>query len=332
MRRVQKSGKTVTYHRPGKVPVTLAEIPGFRFYVLGPPYDKKKLTELGDHGDPDLYGLKVAAQMRASEQGVGQVARPEVEECERQMPFDQRYRVTDDEDAKELYPEYYGESEASRRIDYEWLGAASELALQLDSLTNNTSLAIAIERVDDGKVLLFPADAQLGHWRSWHDPEMRWKVDDANGRSVQVSAQDLLKRTVFYKVGHHGSHNATARALGLELMPDGLTAFIPVDRAIALKRNPKDSWQMPAYSLLKELLKKTKGVVVRSDIGLVTQIPGNTDKAHPEAAFIGVAEDSEWVEWTVHQGNARTSELIKEATNGLYWEYSPDPKPRENHQ
>lgn len=33
-----------------------------------------------------------------------------------------------------------------------------------------------------------------------------------------VTAHELLARTVFYKVGHHGSHNATLRALGLELM------------------------------------------------------------------------------------------------------------------
>jgi hypothetical protein len=33
--------------------------------------------------------------------------------------------------------------------------AAADLALQLDSMTNNTSLALAIERISDGKVLLF---------------------------------------------------------------------------------------------------------------------------------------------------------------------------------
>ena len=53
---------------------------------------------------------------------------------------------------------------AWRRIDGDWLQSAGSLALQLDSLTNNTSLAFAIERISDGKVLLFPADGQLGHW------------------------------------------------------------------------------------------------------------------------------------------------------------------------
>ena len=34
-----------------------------------------------------------------------------------------------------------------RRIDAAWLGASETMALQLDSATNNTSLAIAIELV-----------------------------------------------------------------------------------------------------------------------------------------------------------------------------------------
>ncbi len=59
-----------------------------------------------------------------------------------------------------------------------------------------------------------------------------------------MTADDLLSRTILYKVGHHGSHNATDRAdprnavgneigepFGLELMKD----MIPVDGAAARK-------------------------------------------------------------------------------------------------
>src|SRR5207248_10959926 len=105
-----------------------------------------------------------------------------------------------------------------RRIDQVWLGSAEQLALALDSATNNTSLAFAIELADTGKVLLFPADAQVGNWLSWHS--LRWEED-----SRTVTAADLLARTQFFKVGHHGSHNATLRAKGLEMMPpSGLVA------------------------------------------------------------------------------------------------------------
>src|SRR5262249_45381509 len=141
-------------------------------------------------------------------------------------------------------------------------------ALQLDNITNNTSLALAIERISDGRVFLFPADAQQGNWLSWHDPQMKWKVK-AGATTRDVTATDLLNPTAFYKGGHHPSHNATARGKGLELMQrtDELIAFIPVDRAVALTRNPKGSWQMPAGVLYRHLLDKCQGRVLRSDIG-----------------------------------------------------------------
>jgi hypothetical protein len=43
-----------------------------------------------------------------------------------------------------------------------------------------------------------------------------------------VNAEELLNRTVLYKVSHHGSHNATLKDQGLEMMthPD-LVAMIP---------------------------------------------------------------------------------------------------------
>jgi hypothetical protein len=56
-----------------------------------------------------------------------------------------------------------------RRIDYDWLSGADDLALQLDNATNNTSLVLAIELIDDGRVLLMPADAQLGNCLSWEE-------------------------------------------------------------------------------------------------------------------------------------------------------------------
>ena len=56
-----------------------------------------------------------------------------------------------------------------------------------------------------------------------------------------MTGADLLARTIFYKVGHHGSRNATLREGGLELMTDpSLIAFIPTDEAMAKKVRWKD--------------------------------------------------------------------------------------------
>src|SRR5207302_1593020 len=94
-----------------------------------------------------------------------------------------------------------------RRIDEDWLGASGEVALQLDSDTNNTSLVLAIEVAEDGGVILLTGDAQVGNWLSWS--EVAFYVPSSKGGTRTVTADDLLARTVLYKVGHHGSHNAT---------------------------------------------------------------------------------------------------------------------------
>jgi hypothetical protein len=178
-----------------------------------------------------------------------------------------------------------------------WLQVASDLALQLDKSTNNTSLALAIERIADGRVLLFPADAQQGNWLSWHDQGLVWTVRDG-GVARTVRARDLLSRTVFYKVGHHASHNATARGQGLELMEreDELTAFIPVDRAVALGRHPQGSWRMPAVKLYRRLLERCQGRVVRSDIGWADDA-ANAANAPVESELANLASADEWARW-----------------------------------
>jgi glyoxylase-like metal-dependent hydrolase (beta-lactamase superfamily II) len=149
-----------------------------------------------------------------------------------------------------------------RQIEGDWLAGADTLTLQLDSDTNNTSLALAIELTPGGKVLVFPGDAQVGNWLSWQT--VQWAQDG-------VSGADLLRRAAFYKVGHHASHNATLREKGLELMtrPD-LVAMIPVDEQMAHRPkggNP-DGWDMPFSPLLDRLKAKTGGRVLRADLGL----------------------------------------------------------------
>lgn len=153
---------------------------------------------------------------------------------------------------------YWGASAANdqwRRIDTDWLASSEELALAIQSATNNTSLVLAIE-LPNKEVLLFAADAQIGNWLSWQD--RTWTVDGET-----VTGPDLLSRTVFYKVGHHGSMNATLKDKGLKEMATLHTAIIPVDQKVAEKMR----WgNMPLESLLAEFNKKTGGRAVRTDL------------------------------------------------------------------
>jgi hypothetical protein len=278
-------------------------LPGFRVYVLGPPRSTGQLKDLGEHGSDELYGLRKAAEFRAAPRDV-QDSPERIAEFELELPFDLRYRQQDRSLKAQQYPSYTAKEEAWRSIENDWLSVASDLALQLDSLTNNTSLVLAMERIADGKVLLFVADAQQGSWLSWHEPAMEWTVADGAGGKRKVKAADLLARTVFYKVGHHASHNATARDRGLELMmrEDELTAFIPVDRALALSRNPKGSWQMPARLLYRRLLEKCQGRVARSDLGWAAAPVAGQES---EEELKDLAKTKQWTEWAAAQKHAK---------------------------
>jgi hypothetical protein len=66
-------------------------------------------------------------------------------------------------------------------------------------------------------------------------------------------------------MGHRGSHNATLREKGLELMASSeLAAMIPVNRVTAKKMD----WLMPFPALLTRLVEKTHGRVMDAERGL----------------------------------------------------------------
>lgn len=291
------------YCQPGQDPLSLADLAGVRFYVLGPPTDLKLLKK----SDPTKSGQEVYDDPQAPSLADSffsavrlhlgpQTTAPQEDGF--RFPFEPGTHIPVQEAQQDPYfVECYGFSdepghgEAWRRIDHEWLSVASELALKLDNDTNNTSLVLAIELVESGQVLLFPADAQVGNWLSWEG--LSWFVQDASGMMQSVKTKDLLNRTVFYKVGHHGSHNATLREKGLELMTsEDLVAMIPVERQMAEKKK----WQMPFHGLLERLQEKTRGRLIRLDDGL------------PQQDQVQLTES----EWAVFQARTRQTDLFVE--------------------
>jgi len=302
---VRGLAKQPEYRIPGEPAIELDWLPGFRFFVLGPPRNLDAIHDTGEHGSSELYAL--TALTRAALQQMGAARKTKADDSTAEAPFDTRFRLAKNDlrIADAFGATYLDRSEAWRSIDTDWLNSASNLAIQLDKFTNNTSLVLAIERVADGKVLLFPGDAQEGNWLSWHDPSIKWEVTGTDGKKAAVTAKDLLARTVFYKVGHHSSHNATAKGKGLELMTSQseLTAFIPVDRQVALGRSPAGTWKMPARQLYRSLMEKCQGRVVRSDVGWAANVKAGTRGT--ESEFVGLGKESEWSAWTKSQQAAK---------------------------
>jgi hypothetical protein len=317
------------YCEPGKVRV-LEGVPGFRAYVLGPPrsdlLEKEKPSRIrgakeGDRGGvyKEVY-ITAAGSNRAlalnPRFGLADFADGSSPPDDWRFPFAYRYRrqyeevrlasaarkrakgATDEivwardrpappQATRSFVERTYLDPDANwRRIDGDWLQAAEALALDLASDTNNTSLALAFEWGEPGKgrVLLFAADAQVGNWLSWRDQTY------GEAGEPRVAVDQLLDRVVLYKVGHHGSHNATVRRdprdpsssdpigapFGLELMND-IIAMIPVDHDAVRKEMP-DPWLMPHEPLYRRLRDKARRRVLRSDRELAPLDPAREDR------------------------------------------------------
>ena len=75
-----------------------------------------------------------------------------------------------------------------------------ELVRILDKAMNNTSVILLFEIA--GRAFLFPGDAQIENWL--------YALKHAHDRDEKLA---LLRRVELYKVGHHGSLNATPKSL-----------------------------------------------------------------------------------------------------------------------
>jgi beta-lactamase superfamily II metal-dependent hydrolase len=310
-KRTENNKKPLYYRRPGEDPLTIPGVNSVKVYVLGPPRNviDIKTVEMESEMYPEFAAISefqpFATALKGSPANVSKEDEPSVR---RSCPFDKRYEILPEDEItdqkyKDFFEQFYGftkdkgQGEEWRRIDTDWLATAGELALKINDMTNNTSLVLAFELTDaqPREVLLFPGDAQVGNWLSWHEP-----------KEVKVDVEDLLHRTVFYKVGHHGSRNATLRQKGLEMMEDpGLVAMIPVDEEWA--KNRKKPWEHPAEKLLNRFEEKTKNRILRSDkISSMSKTLKKLDtlKESEWKTFLGQVkcDDSEnnlWIQYTI---------------------------------
>jgi hypothetical protein len=266
----RRAGIKRRYCYPKDDPTTFANVPGVRVYVLGPPEDEglikrsaptKKGKEVYEFAADFAIDDNLSSAFEHLQTGASGAAG---KDC----PFDLTYSRwlkqnpgSGSEKLEKLIDEIWNVAgEEFRQIEDDWTAAAETLALNLDTHTNNTCLVLAFELIASGRVLLFAADAQVGNWMSWQNT--KWTLREGAAERG-VTGPDLLRRTVFYKVGHHGSHNATLRALGLEQMTSNeLVAFVPVFKEQA----EANRWNsMPFLPLVGRLKEKTGGRLVVSD-------------------------------------------------------------------
>ncbi|MCF6405987.1 MBL fold metallo-hydrolase [Chitinophaga filiformis] len=287
-----KENTIVELLKPGDVRSKLAGATGIRFYVLAPPRDFNLLNET-EGGDNNFD--KREAKSRRDFAFLSAVDGAFTGSAASKFPFEAEHEL---QNAQHNIVKLYKEGNDWRKIDHDWLYSAGSLAMRYERSINNTSLALAIQFEDSERVLLFPADAEFGSWKSWH-MNLHWPVK-IDGKTVKKDISYFLENTVFYKVGHHLSHNGTATALGLDMMTsDELTAMATLDFA---KIN--DGWlnTMPNDLLGAELIRKCAGKLY---------VSGDCDKIlnNMKTGRVTIKKAHERIMRTLHQAFANKNHL-----------------------
>lgn len=134
-----------------------------------------------------------------------------------------------------------------------------DLVTRYDDQMNNTSVVLLI--VASGRRLLFPGDAQGESWDYW---------------LAQAGNIQELEKLDFYKVGHHGSRNATSKALyDAWCLPANqgrkITACMSTMPGVFPSHNPKPNSEVPRRTLCEKLQDRMGPLFYRTDV------PGGQD-------------------------------------------------------
>jgi beta-lactamase superfamily II metal-dependent hydrolase len=190
----------------------------------------------------------------------------------RMMPFEPEYTVKASEYPPSAFREWAPRKKRwcflpdfSRRYPSELekgVRAATPAALlmaakKLDAILNNQSLVVLFGWKD--KTLLFAGDAQAGNWEYWLYGEGVPAKDPSN-LTLSSETKAVLGAIDFYKVGHHGSTNATPIP-AIEAMGSDFVSMCSVQKD-SFGSEPDES-EVPRIPLLDALAKKS--ALVRSD-------------------------------------------------------------------
>lgn len=245
------TGATIRYLEGGTRFTDTAGIPGLTARILGPPRDADFLKKMNPP--------KAQRYMSMGADGTSEMTnaiRPFDDVWERSASDHDRGPILSTEDEADL--------QDRTKSDFEGL------AFVLDDAINNSSVAALFTY--GGQHLLFPGDAQWGNWKFWIEAD---------------GGKELLSSLRFYKVSHHGSHNATPRS-ALEGMPDGFAAMC------STQSKPWPS--IPQEKLWTRLSEKTGNRAVRSDS---LPWPDAPDGPTLERLPSGFRKGSFWIDYFV---------------------------------
>ncbi|HLI96115.1 MAG TPA: hypothetical protein VKT72_08520 [Candidatus Baltobacteraceae bacterium] len=167
--------------------------------------------------------------------------------------------------SKAAYPqeafELYTPDEISKNIAAAQPDLAIAKATQVDNTINNQSLVILFGL--QGKTLLLAGDAQWGNWQNFL---FGGALGTAGHNGLTDEAKQILGNIDVYKVGHHGSTNATPIDAVNAMRADAIAMCSTQPGAYG---KPENNSEVPRIPLIAALNKKTENQLARSDSVMV---------------------------------------------------------------
>jgi beta-lactamase superfamily II metal-dependent hydrolase len=229
----------VEYYQAGETPTLPASLQaaGITAQILGPPIDPELVAQMDSKNHQYLANV--------GQQGSGPV-----------VPFPPEFRT----DAT-CYPkaafDRYSARDTEQMLRSVMPDRLAAKARQADNTLNNQSLVVLF--TFRGKNLLFVGDAQWGNWENFL---FGGPIGAGSSADLTAKSKSILGSLDFYKVGHHGSTNATPIDT-VNAMRDGCVAMCSTEPG--QYGSTDRGTEVPRLPLVDALAKKTRNQLVRSD-------------------------------------------------------------------
>jgi beta-lactamase superfamily II metal-dependent hydrolase len=255
-----KNGENVRYYAAGDEPELPPELKGLKASILGPPpKDAQVFLKLDDL----KKGVGQYLDSVSGDGGGASAVRPFRPQWVADPAREFRARDPEDPEAAKIKPVDFAEAAAD--VDGAQPDMLAAAAIKIDKFLNNQSLVVLF--TFGGKKLLFVGDAQAGNWEHW-----LYRTDEPNRDPTKLGdladeSRELLANVDFYKVGHHGSTNATpiqaVEAIGGGRPAASIIAMCSTEKGVYGNPDPAKGTEVPRVPLMDALADKC--ALIRSD-------------------------------------------------------------------
>lgn len=257
-----KNAPPVYYYEAGDAPVLPASLRGaLTAQILGPA--------------PKDSADEFSASDNKAEQYLANVERSGLPDAETFEPFEHQWLASATDYPVEAFRPWKAPAEMEKALHAMQPDVLAAAAETIDGTLNNQSLVVLF--TCQGKKLLFVGDAQWGNWAYW----LYGKPVKGKDPGISDEARRILASIDFYKVGHHGSTNATPIP-AVSAMPDRCVAMCSTETGFPSKKRTygriDKKTEIPRIALMEALEKQTGDKLVRSD-----WIAAGNAAASPEA-------------------------------------------------